>query len=300
MAVLIDPPRWPAHGTLFSHLVSDASLDELHRFAAAAALPPRAFDHDHYDVPQRRYEDLVALGAVPVSGKELLRRLVASGLRVRSHERTPKRGQARAGLVSAWERLLPGQEWLGADLLARWGAAERHYHDVRHLAQCLTALDALAAPDEVARTVRLAAWFHDAVYEGRPGADEEASARLAETQLPRAGVSGREVAGVARLVRLTTTHAPATGDRAGALLCDADLSILGQTRGRYHVYVRDVRLEYESLTDHEFARGRLQVIDRLLALDPLYATPAGRQLWGRQARLNLTEERARWAAVAQR
>ena len=30
----------------------------------------------------------------------------------------------------------------------------------------------------------------------------------------------------------------------GALLSDADLSILGQVPGRYHVYVRDVRLDY--------------------------------------------------------
>lgn len=300
MAVLIDPPRWPAHGTLFSHLVSDTSLEELHRFASAAALPPKAFDHDHYDVPERRYADLVARGALPVSGKELLRRLVASGLRVRSHERTPKRSKARAGLVPAWERLLPGQEWLGADLLTRWGAPERHYHDVRHLAQCLAALDQLGAAHPVPRAVRLAAWFHDAVYEGRPGADEEASAHLAETSLPRAGVPGREVAEVARLVRLTATHAPEPDDAAGALLCDADLSILGQTRGRYHVYVRDVRLEYADVDDALFARGRLQVIDRLLALDPLYATATGRRLWADRARTNLTEERARWVAQRQR
>ena len=77
MAVLVDPPRWPAHGTQFGHLVSDTSLDELHAFARAAGLPARAFDHDHYDVPVARYADLVAQGALEVSSTELLRRLVA-------------------------------------------------------------------------------------------------------------------------------------------------------------------------------------------------------------------------------
>jgi len=43
MAVLIDPPRWPAHGTSFSHLVSDDSLEELLVFADAAGVPFRAF-----------------------------------------------------------------------------------------------------------------------------------------------------------------------------------------------------------------------------------------------------------------
>jgi hypothetical protein len=88
MTVLIDPPAWPAHGMLWSHLVSDASLDELHAFAAANGIQRRAFDLDHYDVPDRRHEELVAAGAQPVSGHELVRRLIASGLRVPARDRT--------------------------------------------------------------------------------------------------------------------------------------------------------------------------------------------------------------------
>lgn len=81
MAVLIDPPLWPAHGRLWSHLVSDSSLEELHAFARAAGVPERGFEGDHYDVPEDRYEQLVAAGAEPVSGRELLTRLQRSGLR---------------------------------------------------------------------------------------------------------------------------------------------------------------------------------------------------------------------------
>lgn len=88
MTVLIDPPAWPAHGMLWSHLVSDESLEELHAFAAANDVPRRAFDLDHYDVPDRRHEELVAAGAHPVSGKELVSRLIASGLRIRARDRT--------------------------------------------------------------------------------------------------------------------------------------------------------------------------------------------------------------------
>lgn len=85
MAILIDPPTWPAHGTLFSHLVSDASFEELHEFAAKGGVSGRAFDRDHYDVPLRMYDDLIELGAVPVPSKELVQRLIASGLRRRKH-----------------------------------------------------------------------------------------------------------------------------------------------------------------------------------------------------------------------
>jgi Protein of unknown function (DUF4031) len=87
MTVLLDRPMWPAHGTLWSHLVSDATLEELHHFAARAEVPRRSFDIDHYDVPQERYDELLAAGAVPVSNRELVTRLVASGLRVRQRDR---------------------------------------------------------------------------------------------------------------------------------------------------------------------------------------------------------------------
>jgi hypothetical protein len=81
--ILIDPPLVPAHGRLWSHLVSDESLEELHDFAAALGIPARGFDRDHYDVPSERYDAAVAAGAVPVRSRELVARLRASGLRRR-------------------------------------------------------------------------------------------------------------------------------------------------------------------------------------------------------------------------
>ncbi|OKJ99479.1 hypothetical protein AMK26_25920 [Streptomyces sp. CB03234] len=81
MTVYIDPPNWPGHGRMWSHMVSDVSYDELHAFAALIGAPPRAFDGDHYDVPSERYADAVAAGAVEIGSKELVRRLKQSGLR---------------------------------------------------------------------------------------------------------------------------------------------------------------------------------------------------------------------------
>lgn len=83
MTVYIDPPTWPGHGRTWSHLVSDASYEELHAFAERLGAPRRAFDGDHYDVPSARYAEAVRLGAVEVGSKELVRRLTAAGLRRR-------------------------------------------------------------------------------------------------------------------------------------------------------------------------------------------------------------------------
>lgn len=87
MTVLIDEAIWPAHGTVWAHLVSDSSLDELHSFARGAGIPERGFDHDHYDVPLERREAIIAFGAEPVTGRELLRRLQTAGLRVTQAEK---------------------------------------------------------------------------------------------------------------------------------------------------------------------------------------------------------------------
>lgn len=84
MTILVDPPMWPAHGRWWSHLVSDESADELHTFAAGLGMSRRWYQGDHYDLPQERYAVALAHGAVPVSARELLAALLASGLRVRT------------------------------------------------------------------------------------------------------------------------------------------------------------------------------------------------------------------------
>ena len=82
MAILIDPPRPEAHGRRWSHLISDTSTEELHAFARAAGIPRRAFEGDHYDIPEERYAAVVAAGAEPTPARDLLRALQRSGLRL--------------------------------------------------------------------------------------------------------------------------------------------------------------------------------------------------------------------------
>ena len=44
-------------------------------------MPRHTFQGDHYDIPTRLREQAIALGATPVDGRELVRRLRDSGLR---------------------------------------------------------------------------------------------------------------------------------------------------------------------------------------------------------------------------
>jgi hypothetical protein len=79
----IDQPRWPAHGRLWAHLISDVSYEELHAFAEALGAPRRGFERDHYDVPAERFQVALWLGARLVTSREIVSRLHASGLRRR-------------------------------------------------------------------------------------------------------------------------------------------------------------------------------------------------------------------------
>lgn len=181
---------------------------------------------------------------------------------------------------------LPNHLALRDELIAAW-STERGYHDLRHLHEVLAALHDLGAGDDIA--VILAAWFHDAVYDGAPDA-EERSAQFAEQRL--ADVEGVDETEVARLVRLTLDHRPAPGDRRGELLVDADLHILAAGKTRYAEYVAGVRQEYAEVPEPAFRAGRATVLSALLGKPHLFHTEAGRHRWEKAARANLIRELA--------
>jgi Protein of unknown function (DUF4031) len=87
--ILVDEPRWPARGRFWSHLVSDLSYAELHAFAEMLGAPRRAFDRDHYDIPEIRFRAALWLGATLVPSRDLVVRLRAAGLRRPKHLRPP-------------------------------------------------------------------------------------------------------------------------------------------------------------------------------------------------------------------
>ncbi|MFD7441507.1 hypothetical protein [Streptomyces sp. NPDC059909] len=176
------------------------------------------------------------------------------------------------------------------NLLARWSEPQRRYHTVDHLAAVLRHVDTLEQYADNADLVRLAAWFHDAVYLPERSTNEERSARLAERALPEAGLTQEDTNEVARLVRLTTTHAAQDGDSNGMVLCDADLAMLASPPDAYAAYTAAVREEYGFVPDDAFRAGRAAVLRQLLDLPRLFRTPYGDREWEAPARRNLTAE----------
>lgn len=184
---------------------------------------------------------------------------------------------------------------VAGDLGRRWGDPGRGYHDLEHLDEVLDRLDDLDAATPAAV---LAAWFHDAVYTGRPGRDERDSADLARSALTALGVPPARAGRVAALVAVTADHVPDGADPEAAALCDADLAVLASPPERYARYLVGVRHEHQHLPGPVFRLGRARVLRRLLARTvepdhpdgPLFGTPRGHALWSAAAAANLRAE----------
>ncbi|MEU5087391.1 hypothetical protein [Streptomyces sp. NPDC021356] len=198
-----------------------------------------------------------------------------------------------------WTRALEGARGPGGgpdpvpyadNLLARWREPQRRYHTLTHLTTVLDHVDVLEEYAEDPDVVRLAAWFHDAVYLPERSENEERSARLAERALAEAGVPAAKTAEVARLVRLTVGHDPAGDDSDGQVLCDADLAILAAPPSAYAAYTAAVREEYHFVPGDAFREGRSAILRRLLAQPLLFRTPYGQRHWEATARYNLGGE----------
>jgi predicted metal-dependent HD superfamily phosphohydrolase len=193
-------------------------------------------------------------------------------------------------LEAAWARLFPDDRTVGADLLARWAEPHRRYHTVEHLAFMLGVIDRHADRAEDADAVRLAAWFHDAIYDPRASDNEERSAQLAAEALTRLHAPAQRTREVVRLVGLTKDHKARTGDRDGGLLCDADLAILAEPPERYRAYARSVREEYSFVPEELFLLGRRNILRHLLDLPALFHVVPERHLWTARAHTNMRAE----------
>ena len=178
-------------------------------------------------------------------------------------------------------------EDLREDLLARWAESHRRHHNIAHLNEMLDAIGALADDGlEFDReAVELAAWFHDVIYVIGADDNEDRSAELARQLLASSAVRDE----VARLVLATKSHKVTESDVNGAVLSDADLSVLGSHPGRYRAYADAVREEYAAIPDDVFKPARAQVLTSLLA-GSIFHTAAGRARWDERARRNVSDE----------
>jgi len=171
-----------------------------------------------------------------------------------------------------------GRPWYDR-LTTAYAEAHRHYHNQRHIAECLGEFDAARHLVRQAEAVELALWFHDAVYHTRAGDNEERSAALAKQCLDEAGVSGLISGAVVELVMATKSHQPGESADAGVMI-DIDLSILGQTEAQ-------IRKEYRWVPGIIFGPKRAEILEGFLRREQIYRTDWFYNKYEEQARRNI-------------
>lgn len=178
------------------------------------------------------------------------------------------------------------------DLVERYHEPHRHYHTLEHVASVLRSAESLNGFARDPAAVRMAAWYHDVVYDPA-GADNEArSAVLAAAHLTSLSVPSDVVRESARLIELTSGHRTEVGDRNGAVLLDADLTILAAPPDRYARYVENVRAEYAHVDDAAFRKGRTALLEDFLDRPYIFHTHSYRAEREARARANLEHELA--------
>jgi predicted metal-dependent HD superfamily phosphohydrolase len=187
----------------------------------------------------------------------------------------------------------------GADLLARWTDPARRYHTTRHLVEMFWALEELEEVGEIddrqGSIARLAAWFHDAVYDPGAawGANEADSAALARGTLQQLGIGADDIEDIDRLIQLSVSHDGDAAEPLDAAFHDADLWILSAPDERFDGYCDQVRAEYAHLPDTTYRRGRGAILEPLLHRDTIYRTSRALHRWETPARINLARELSR-------
>jgi predicted metal-dependent HD superfamily phosphohydrolase len=188
---------------------------------------------------------------------------------------------------------------VGADLLVRWSEPARRYHTTRHLVEMFWALEELEDAGEIddrqCAVARLAAWFHDAIYdpEAGPGSNEADSAVLARNTLQQLGIGDEYMGIINRLIRLTARHDADAEEPLEAAFQDADMWILSAPQERFDGYCSQVREEFAHAPDAAYRQGRAAVLEPFLHRDTIYRTSHALQAWERPARINLGRELAR-------
>lgn len=199
-----------------------------------------------------------------------------------------KRWDEHAGAIGAKEG--PSAAWRGR-VLDAYGAPQRRYHGLSHLAFIFTELDALEGLADAPR-LWFAAWFHDLVYVTTRKDNEARSAERALEALAEMGAPVGLCERVAALVNATARHHEGGGDAEADLFLDIDMAILGAPGEIYDAYAAGVRQEYAFAPEPLYRAGRRAFLAGVLARPRLFLTARYETRLGPQARANIARELA--------
>jgi predicted metal-dependent HD superfamily phosphohydrolase len=177
-------------------------------------------------------------------------------------------------------------------ILGRYQQPGRHYHDLRHLIECLEHQEIERARNPTA--VLLALFFHDYVYDTRSHAgNEERSANVLSKYIAPWLKNASDAFIACHHIMATEKHQIATNPvpetiEDSKLVIDCDLSILGRPMDRYAQYESDIQLEYGHVPSEIFKKRRGEIMIGFLGREHLYFNESFKERYEAQARKNIS------------
>lgn len=213
--------------------------------------------------------------------------------------------QLRDSLRAEWDRALQGMECLETDqwfdrLIRQHNQVGRHYHTSVHLKEMLEYLNILeegaAVSDQQHKAIlRLAVFFHDAVYDPQSNTNEKDSSHLFE-QFTRE--VGRTILGVSAVstvitcILATQRHEVIPGEviMLQELFLDIDMAVLGKKMHAYRSYAALIRNEYHFVPQAVYCKKRAEILESFLNRKKIYLTTVMHCALEKNARQNLRDE----------
>ncbi len=182
-----------------------------------------------------------------------------------------------------------GSESVFSFLKDSYGMPGRAYHTLKHIVSMLDEAAQFMIPDDRdASELKLAIWFHDAIYIPLESNNEERSADAAEKFLSPLGLPQSAIARVKELVMATKHMGLHTApDGLCKTIIDLDLAILGKPEEEFDEYEIAIRREYASVPIDAYQEGRARILQSFLDRPQIYSMQCFRDKYEKTARENI-------------
>jgi predicted metal-dependent HD superfamily phosphohydrolase len=215
--------------------------------------------------------------------------------------------QSRDFLRAEWDRALQGTKCMETDqwfdrLIRQHNQVGRHYHTSVHLKEMLDYLNLLeeetsAVSDQQHKAIlRLAVFFHDAVYDPQSNTNEKDSSHLFEQFTREVGrtiiLSASAAATVITCILATQRHQVIPGEDTmlQELFLDIDMAVLGKKMQAYRAYAALIRKEYHFVPQAVYCKKRAEILELFLDSKQIYLTTVMHCALEKSARENLRDE----------
>jgi predicted metal-dependent HD superfamily phosphohydrolase len=175
-------------------------------------------------------------------------------------------------------------------IIAKYSEEHRAYHNLSHIQALLGQAENFRDKFDDEESVRLAVWFHDAVYEPQSQANEIESARLAVESLTKLNFPQAKIERVEKMILATEKHDAFGLETDGKLFLDLDLGILGAGAEVYKKYAEAIRREYSFVPEKLYREKRREILESFLQRKFIYYTNELREFLEEPARINIANE----------